>query len=46
MSLRLVVISVLHGSMLGERIETALKNLLEKDGPLQTYKRTVLSSIT
>ena len=45
MSLILVVISVLHGSMLGERIETALKNLLEKDGP-QTYKRTVLSSIT
>jgi hypothetical protein len=44
MRVRLVVISKLHGSM-RERIETALKNLLEKDGTLQTYKRTVLSSI-
>lgn len=38
MRVRLVVISVLQGSVLRERIETALENLLEKDGTLQTYE--------
>jgi hypothetical protein len=38
MRVRLVIISVLHGSMLRERIETPLENLLEKDGILQTYE--------
>ena len=38
MRVRLVVISVLHGSVLRERIETALKNLLEKDETLQAYE--------
>jgi hypothetical protein len=30
----------------GRKNRNSSQNLLEKDGPLQTYKRTVLSSIT